>query len=82
MLALGVCEEKSGREVSLKGRQKPEGTGAEEFLLHPVRQRAVVEERFLNILFFPLLTLKAIQAHYKISLKCGKIIKKHTHNYC
>lgn len=52
MLALGVCEEKSGREVSLKGRQKPEGTGAEEFVLHPVRQRAVVEERFLNILFF------------------------------
>ena len=53
MLACGVCEEKSGREVSLKGRQKPEGTGAEELImLYPVRQPAVMEEIFLTY-FFP-----------------------------
>ena len=59
MLACGVCEEKNGREVSLKGRQKPEGTGAEALVLYPVRQPAVMEEIFLTY-FFPPMILKAI----------------------
>ena len=59
MSACGVCEEKSGREVSLKGRQKLEGTGAEALVLNPVRQSAVMEEIFLTY-FFPPMILKAI----------------------
>ena len=59
MSACGVWEEKSGREVSLKGRQKPEGTGAKELVPYSVRQPAVMEEIFLTY-FSPPMILKAI----------------------